>query len=171
MQKSFSKQYVEKDTEFYTTEETVLKLIPYLDATKRYIEPFNRVGNSKIFSVLKQKGFDIIELQKDYDKSDDYDGRIIVTNPPFISRGGLYSKMSKQANEMFLIMPVFSFNAYTTHRAKDKCHRWTDKWNKKLLFPVKIFDTPTGKKQVYCVFTHWEKKCINERNQNVKVAK
>ena len=153
----FKKQYGDIDTEFYTTEETVNKLVPFLDKSKRYIEPFDRVGNSKIYSVLKEFGFDIIRKQSDYNPADDYDGRIIITNPPFISRGGLYSKMSRQCDEMFLLMPTFSFNCYTKHRKKDKCRRFSDGWNKLKLFDVNEFDSPNGEKKVSCVFTHWKK--------------
>lgn len=158
MAQPFKKQYGEIDTEFYTTLETVLELKSFLDLTKRYIEPFDRMGNSKIYAVLKALGFDIVRLRTDYDPAQDYDGRVIITNPPFISRGGLYSKMSKQASEMFLIMPRFSWNCYTSHRAKDKCARWSDNWEKELLFPVENFDTTNGTKKVSCVFTHWTKK-------------
>ena len=157
MSQPFNKQYGDIDTEFYTTEETVKQLIPFLDKTKRYIEPFDRMGNSKIYRILKDNGFDIVRLGTDYSKGDDYDGRIIITNPPFISRGGLYSKMSKQCEEMYLLMPLFSFNAYTKNRSKDKCRRFSDNWIKETLFPVTEFDTPYGKKKVSCVFTHWTK--------------
>lgn len=153
----FKKQYGDIETEFYTTIETVLELEKFLDKTKRYIEPFDRVGNSKIYTVLKTLGYDIIRLRTDYDPKQDYDGRIIITNPPFISRGGLYSKMSRQCNEMYLIMPTFSWNCYTSHRGKDKCRRWSDEWNKWKLFSVDTFDTTTGTKKVSCVFTHWKK--------------
>lgn len=158
MSQPFKKQYGEIDTEFYTTLESVLQLVPYLDKNKRYIEPFDRMGNSKIYAVLKALGFDIVRLRTDYDKNENYDGRVIITNPPFISRGGLFSKMSKQCREMYLIMPVFSWNCYTSHRAKDKCARWSDDWNKEVLFPVGVFDTQVGTKKVSCVFTHWEHK-------------
>ena len=157
MSQPFKKQYSELDTEFYTTEETVKQLIPYLSREKRYIEPFDRMNNSKIYSVLKQEGFDIIRLSTDYNPKDNYDNRVIITNPPFISRGGLYSKMSRQCSEMYLLMPAFSFNCYTTHRSKDKCKRFSDLWNKERLFDVKQFNTPTGLKTVNCVFTHWYK--------------
>lgn len=157
MTQPFRKQYSDLDTEFYTTAGDVVRLIPFLDREKRYIEPFDRMKNSQIYTVLKSIGFDIIRLGKDYDPKDDYDGRIIITNPPFISRGGLYSKMSKQCEEMFLIMPLFSWNCYTSHRAKDKCRRWSDNWTKELLFPVSTFDTASGTKKVSCVFTHWKK--------------
>ena len=158
MTQPFKKQYGDIDTEFYTTLESVLQLVPYLDKNKRYIEPFDRMGNSKIYAVLKALGFDIVRLRTDYDKNENYDGRVIITNPPFISRGGLFSKMSKQCREMYLIMPVFSWNCYTSHRAKDKCARWSDDWNKEVLFPVGVFDTQVGTKKVSCVFTHWEHK-------------
>lgn len=158
MTQPFNKQYLlDVNTEFYTKEESVKRLIPFLDKSKRYIEPFDRVGNSKIYSVLKQEGFDIIRLQNNYNKEDNYDNRIIITNPPFISRAGLYSKMSKQCEEMFLIMPLFSFNCYTKNRGKDKCNRWSDNWEKKNLFPVLEFDTPDGTKKVSSVFSHWKK--------------
>ena len=158
MAQPFIKQYGDIDTEFYTTEETVKQLVPYLDKTARYVEPFDRAKNSKIYAVLKDLGFDIVRLTKDYDPKDDYDGRIIITNPPFISRGGLYSKMSKQCREMFLIMPTFSFNCYTKHRAKDNCRRFSDLWEKQKLFDVNVFDSPTGTKKVNCIFTHWKHK-------------
>lgn len=158
MTQPFKSQYKDLGTEFYTTEETARAIIPYLDTSKRYIEPFDRVGNSKIYSVLKEYGIDIIRLRTDYCKDDDYDGRVIITNPPFISRGGLYSKMARQCDEMYLIMPIFSFNCYTSHRGKDKCHRFSDGWKKQKLFDVIEFDTPKGKKNVSCVFTHWVKK-------------
>lgn len=154
----FSKQYGELDTEFYTTAEDVIRLIPFLDKNKRYIEPFDRMNNSKIYQVLSGIGLDIIRLDSDYSPQDNYDGRVIITNPPFISRGGLYSKMSKQCDEMFLIMPLFTWNCYTSHRSKDKCRRWSDDWHKEKLFNVARFDTPTGEKKVSCVFTHWTKK-------------
>lgn len=158
----FNQQYSDLNTEFYTTEETVRKLIPFLDKSKRYVEPFDRMGNSQIYRVLKESGFDIVRLGKDYSKDDDYNGRIIITNPPFISRGGLYSKMSRQCEEMYLLMPLFSFNAYTKNRSKDKCRRFSDGWDKQALFPVSEFDTPNGKKKVSCVFTHWKKKVKND---------
>lgn len=157
MTQPFNKQYAELDTEFYTKEEDVFRIIPFLDKTKKYIEPFDRMENSKIYSVLKDLGFDIVRLGKDYSPTDDYDGRIIITNPPFISRGGLYSKMSRQCDEMYLLMPVFSFNCYTSHREKDKCKRFSDCWHKKKLFDVNEFDTPNGTKKINCVFTHWKK--------------
>lgn len=71
--------------------------------------------------------------------------------------------MSKQCNEMFLIMPVFSFNCYTKYRNKDNCRRFSDLWDKKLLFSVEEFDTPFGIKKVPCVFTHWK---ILDKDQN-----
>lgn len=144
MTQPFKKQYADLDTEFYTTKETVLQLVPYLDKSKRYIEPFDRMNNSKIYLMLKDLGFDIIRLGTDYNPKDDYDGRVIITNPPFISRGGLYSKMSKQCDEMYLIMPTFSYNCYTKNREKDKCRRFSDNWDKELLFKVNYFDTPSG---------------------------
>lgn len=153
----FNKQYGSLNTEFYTTAADVVSLIPFLDRSKRYIEPFDRMKNSQIYTVLKSVGFDIIRLGKDYAVSDDYEGRIIITNPPFISRGGLYSKMSKQCDEMYLLMPIFSYNCYTSHRSKDKCHRWSDDWSKEELFKVNVFNTPIGQKKVNCVFTHWKK--------------
>ena len=158
MSQPFKKQYGEIDTEYYTTLETVLELKKYLDPTKKYIEPFDRVGNSKIYAVLKALGFDIIHLRTDYNPKEDYEGRVIITNPPFISRGGLYSKMSRQCEEMYLLMPLFSWNCYTSHRGKDKCNRWSDNWEKHKLFSVDTFDTIDGTKKVSCVFTHWNKK-------------
>lgn len=153
MTQPFKKQYGDLDTEFYTTEETVRQLIPYLSKNKRYIEPFDRMNNSKIYLVLKEAGFDITRLGKDYDKNDDYDGRVIITNPPFISRGGLYSKMSRQCDEMYLIMPTFTYNCYTSHRGKDKCKRFSDNWDKELLFKVNHFDTPRGGDRILCIYT------------------
>lgn len=88
----FKKQYGTLDTEFYTTEKTVKKLIPFLDKNKRYIEPFDRKNNSKIYLILKEAGFDITHLTKDYSIEDNYEGRVIITNPPFISRGGALFK-------------------------------------------------------------------------------
>lgn len=152
----FIKQYSNNDTEFYTTEESVLKIIPYLDKTKKYIEPFNRKRNSKIYSILRDKGFDICSFSKDYSETDDYDERIVITNPPFISRFRLYSKLSKQCDEMYLIMPSFSFNCYTKYRKKDNCKRFSDDWKKEKLFDVKLFDTPNGPRKINCVFSHWK---------------
>ena len=157
MLKTFKNQYKELDTEFYTTENTVLQLIPFLDKNKKYIEPFDIKQNSKIYNILKSNGFDIINKTTLFNQNDNYENRIIITNPPFISRLSLFSKLSKMSNEMYLIMPLFTFKCYTSYREKDKCKRWTDNWNKELLFKVKDFDTPNGLKKISCVFTHFIK--------------
>lgn len=156
----FSKQYKELNTEFYTQEKYIQMLTYFLDMNKKYIEPFDRNGNSKIYKELKEYGFDIISLNHDFNPNEDYKGRIIITNPPFISRLGLFSKMSRMCSEMYVIMPVFSYNCYTKYRKKDKCKRWIDNWNCEKLFEVNTFDSPDGEKKVNCV---WVKLTKNRR--------
>lgn len=159
----FKNQYGRLNTEFYTKKEDVIKMIPFLDKSEKYIEPFNKNGNSQIFEVLKEKGFDIKSLNKDFDDKDNYEGRVIITNPPFISRARLFSRLSKKSEKMFLIMSKFSFNCYTKYRLKDKCRRWCDTWKKEKLFDVSSFNTPNGIKKVECVFTKFEKGLIYGR--------
>ena len=69
MAQPFKKQYGELDTEFYTTEETVKELIPYLDKTSEVLVKKNEqiifsFENHKDFKIFLNENIQREELQE-----------------------------------------------------------------------------------------------------------
>lgn len=166
--RAFSSQYKSPDFEFFTTEEDAARLLMYTDKSKSYICPFDK-KESRIYSVLKSAGYDVVCLddlgvEKFEDiQADAFGGRVIVTNPPFDSRKGYYSKMSKLVDEMIVVILPFTFAGYTSHRnrktAPKNLRRWSDEFRAEILFPLRTWDRPDGSR-VYspsCYFARFER--------------
>jgi hypothetical protein len=176
----FNKRHQGLNQEFYTTTDTVEKLLPYLDVNKKYICPFD-THKSNIYKVLKQNGFStkclsdlraktFEELEKDYD----WKNKIIITNPPFNSKKRYYSRMGKLVDKMFVILLDFTFLSYTKYKKHDYLmknnvnYSWVDDFFIKKIVDVQKFIKPDGTitHSPHCVFAYfWRKQSKGDKKK------
>jgi len=146
--------------EFYTPVEKVEKLLPFLPKDGKYMECFDRGGQSAFYTVLKSNGFDVkilgsynCELFQEYEQlvlNDEVEKRSIVTNPPFVSKEKFYSRMAAISNgKMWAVMPDLSFRGMTSYHQKKLAEgkdilAWHDDYTITKRVDIQKWDLPDG---------------------------
>ena len=122
MSENFSMQIKHSNTdEWYTPEQCVEYIVPYLKAFHKILCPFDK-AESNFVKVLTKNGFDVtyshIETGRDFfdiDNLSDYDA--VVSNPPFSKRESILERLYEAKVPFALIL---NFNGLF-----DSKKRWT----------------------------------------------
>jgi len=157
----FQKHDKNNNFEWYTPERYVRKMIPHLDKNQKYVACFDG-DESQIYKVLKSEGFDIINNVIDgvyvpYEDLPDshFEGRHIITNPPFIGPKRYVMKMASRVDVAYIIVPSISYY----NMVKYKTIKWVKDFNISMLVDIQRFVMPDGtEKSTHCNWLKFERK-------------